>query len=187
MVSQSKRPESQHQGTSQTTRSLTGLKAGVDETIEEGERQVETRIDSMVHSLREAVELFEDEDQEMLARVGEMTAQQLNSLSQYVRTRHFNGIRDDAAELARSHALLFLGASLAGGFLLGRFARSSSRHMDGHQLPTGSMDKRLNMGRSGGSEIQNADYIDQRGFEEPSGTRAGSPPPRTFAPTVEGP
>jgi hypothetical protein len=62
-----------------------------------------------------------------VARTVHETAQQVVNLSQNLSSRSVNDLIDSAAQLARTQPALFVGGSLAAGFALARFLKSSSR------------------------------------------------------------
>lgn len=98
----------------------------VQEEVESGKRRAESRIDSMAQSMHDAVDLFHDENEQLLARCMDYAAGRLESVAQYLKDRSFRGLRDDAADVVRSHSLAFMGLALVSGFAAGRFLRSST-------------------------------------------------------------
>jgi hypothetical protein len=132
----------------------------IEDELEDRQHQVESRIESMVHSMNDAVELFHDEDEQMLARCMDYAAGQLESVARYLKDRSFRTVRDDVANMARSHSVTFLGAALVGGLVVGRFLRSSARH-DREVHPD-------DVGSTPSSSLP---------VDEPSASQAGSFPP----------
>jgi hypothetical protein len=130
MVSQSD-AKSRNEGDERPTQSPKQIaprsRRRIEDELDERRHQVESRIESMVHSMNDAVELFHDEDEQMLARCMDYAAGQLESVAKYLKDRSFRTVRDDVASMARSHSVAFLGAALVGGLLVGRFVRSSAR------------------------------------------------------------
>ena len=66
-----------------------------------------------------------------VARTVHETAQQVVNLSDNLSSRSVNELINSAAQLARTQPALFVGGSLAAGFALARFLKSSSRQRSG--------------------------------------------------------
>jgi gas vesicle protein len=66
-----------------------------------------------------------------IARAVHGTARQVENLSDNLSRRSVNELIESAAQLARTQPALFVGGSLAAGFALARFLKSSSRQRSG--------------------------------------------------------
>jgi dGTP triphosphohydrolase len=66
-----------------------------------------------------------------VARTVHQTARQVERLSDNLSGRSANELIESAAQLARTQPALFIGGSLAAGFALARFLKSSSRQQSG--------------------------------------------------------
>lgn len=62
-----------------------------------------------------------------VARTVRQAAQQVNGLSDSLANRDVNDLIDQATQFARAQPMLFIGGSVAAGFALARFLKSSSR------------------------------------------------------------
>ena len=63
----------------------------------------------------------------MVARTVHEAARGVESLSDNLSNRNVNELIDSAAQLARAQPALFIGGSIAAGFALARFLKSSGR------------------------------------------------------------
>ncbi len=59
------------------------------------------------------------------------TARRVDSLSEQLANRNVNELLDSAAQFARTQPALFIGGSVAAGFALARFLKSSARQRSG--------------------------------------------------------
>lgn len=100
------------------------------EQVDEGLHKAEARMEAMCHSMHDAGNLLADENERLLAQGLNYAADRCEVAAQYLKSKSFNELSREAADLARSHPATFLGLSLLGGMVLGRFLRSSARHED---------------------------------------------------------
>jgi hypothetical protein len=66
-----------------------------------------------------------------VARAVHETARRVDGLSDNLSSRNVNELIDSAAQLARAQPALFIGGSVAAGFALARFLKSSARQRSG--------------------------------------------------------
>ena len=73
-----------------------------------------------------------------VARTVHETARRVDSLSEQLANRNVNELLNSAAQFARTQPALFIGGSVAAGFALARFLKSSARQRSGsgHDGPT---------------------------------------------------
>jgi hypothetical protein len=76
-----------------------------------------------------------DSQSPTVARSVREAARRVNGLSENIANRNVNELLDSATRLARAQPALFLGGSVAAGFALARFLRSSARSRSGAPSP----------------------------------------------------
>ncbi len=81
---------------------------------------------SVAAAARETSQQLRGERRNAAASVVETAANQLDRLSEQLRSKQLDELAADARRLARQQPALFLGTSLIAGFVATRFARSSS-------------------------------------------------------------
>ncbi|MCB0088525.1 MAG: hypothetical protein KDE54_11480 [Caldilineaceae bacterium] len=96
-------------------------------TFDQQKNRAAHQVDNVASALRQSSQDFRTHDQEMFARYTDMAAEQMEQFSGYVRSKGFNDVLDDVRELAQRQPELFVAGTLAAGFFLGRFLKSS-RH-----------------------------------------------------------
>jgi hypothetical protein len=86
--------------------------------------QTADSLDSVAQALRQTSQQLQDQ-QGGLSQLGNTAADQVERVSQYLRSRDVNGLVSDAEGYARSNPGIFLGGALALGFVVARFLKSS--------------------------------------------------------------
>jgi hypothetical protein len=81
---------------------------------------------SVVAAARDTSRQLRDERRNTAASVVEGAANQLDRLSEQLRSKDLDELADEARRIARQRPALFVGTSLVAGFVAARFARSSS-------------------------------------------------------------
>jgi len=105
------------------------VKEGAENLVSEKKSVVADRVDSYGSAIHETARSLEEQDPN-IAWLTHRAAERLEGVANYVRTRDFAGLRDDAASLARRHPAAFFGGMCVAGLVLGsviRAARSSSK------------------------------------------------------------
>jgi hypothetical protein len=108
-----------------------------DQTKERGKAMLEQQrgaaagqVDSVAHAFRTAAEQLQREGQGTGNYVG-MVADQLESAARQLREKNLDEIMHGVQDLARRSPATFIAGSVAVGFLLSRFLKSSSQHAYG--------------------------------------------------------
>jgi hypothetical protein len=129
---------------------------------------VADRVDSYGSAIHETARSFEEQDPN-IAWLTHSAAERLESVANYVRDRDFNGLREDAANLARRHPAAFFGGMCVAGLILGsviRAARSSA----------------ATSARSGGADSDYPGYMTE---DAEAGSSYGASPNETSAAVPE--
>lgn len=84
------------------------------------------QLDSVTHALRNTADQLQGEGQPQVARYIGMAADQLDSFGGILRNKDLDTLIDDTQNLARRSPGMFLAGTVAAGFLLARFMKSSS-------------------------------------------------------------
>jgi hypothetical protein len=93
----------------------------------DAQKQRATRaLGSVVAAARDTSRQLRDEKRNAAASVVEAAANQLDRLSEQLRSKDLDELADEARRIARRRPALFLGTSVVAGFVAARFARSSS-------------------------------------------------------------
>ena len=87
------------------------------------------QLESISSALRQTSGSLRDTDQGTIADYAERAAQQVDRLSEYVRTRSLGDLIDEAEQFARREPALFLGGAFLIGIAGSRFLKSSERHL----------------------------------------------------------
>lgn len=85
------------------------------------------QVDSVAHAFRAAAEQLQNEGQGTGNYVG-MIAEQLESAARQLREKNLDEILHGVQDMARRSPATFIAGSVAAGFLLSRFLKSSSQH-----------------------------------------------------------
>ncbi|MEZ4711741.1 MAG: hypothetical protein R3A44_31405 [Caldilineaceae bacterium] len=140
-------------------------KTEVASTFDRQKNQAAEQVDNVASALRQSGQDFRAHDQEAFARYADIAADQVEHFSGYVRSKGFNDVVHDVRQLAQRQPELFVAGTLAAGFFLGRFLKSSRRSPSGYD----------NGPRNYGSYRQNnanqaySDYYESRRRAYPAG------------------
>ena len=103
------------------------------QTKERGKSMLEQRkgdaakqMDTIAHAFRASAEQLDKEGQGQPGRYVEMMADQIESLGRQLREKNVDELLESAQNLARRSPATFVAGSVAVGFLLARFLKSSS-------------------------------------------------------------
>ena len=96
---------------------------------EGGKEAVTEHLDAFAQAIRKAGEELSERDQTMAAQVVRQAARGLEGLSRSVGGTTFEDVIDSVRRFGRSHPAAFVGGAVLAGLALGRFVRSSGRHI----------------------------------------------------------
>lgn len=96
-------------------------------SFEEQKGQTADQVQNIASALRNSGQELRSNNQESVAQYTDLVADQVEQFSDYVRNQDLNGMLQDVRNLAQRQPELFVTGSLAAGFLLGRFLKSTSR------------------------------------------------------------
>jgi gas vesicle protein len=88
-----------------------------------------TRLSDYGSALHESARSLEEKDPN-IAWFTHRAADRLQNAANYVRSRDFAGLRDDAERIARRHPAIFFGGMFLGGLLVGNLVKASRRKLD---------------------------------------------------------
>ena len=91
------------------------------------------RIDGVASSLRQTGRELRSHDEETFAQYADTAAEQIERVSGYLKDRDISELMHEVKRFAHRQPEVFLAGSLAVGFLLGRFLRSSDPSVDQYQ------------------------------------------------------
>lgn len=95
------------------------------------------QLDTVAHALRSSADQLHGDGKQQVARYIDMAADQLESFGSRFREKDLDTLIDDTQNLARRSPGAFLAVTVAAGFLLTRFLKSSSeRRRESTQLST---------------------------------------------------
>lgn len=101
--------------------------------LEEQKGNAVNQLSGFASVLREtASKCAEREDQRTAARALEQAAGGLERFADGLRSRDVDSLMDQATRLARQQPAMFIGGTIAAGFLLSRFLKSSAERPHGH-------------------------------------------------------
>lgn len=84
------------------------------------------QMDAVARALRSTADQLSNEDQPQTGRYVGFAAEQLESFGQRLREKDLDGLINDAQNIARRSPVAFFAGSVAAGFLLARFLKSSA-------------------------------------------------------------
>lgn len=87
------------------------------------------RVGNYSSALHESAKSLEEQDPN-IAWFTHRAADRLQSVADYVRTRDFGALKQDAENLARRHPVAFFGGMFVAGLVLGNLLTASRRHSD---------------------------------------------------------
>ena len=103
------------------------LRSTAESTFDEQKNRTVQQADGIADALRQSSKELRSNNQEAFAHYTDMAAEQVDHFSGYVQSKGFGDIVNDIQQLAQRQPELFVAGLLAGGFLLGRFIKSSQR------------------------------------------------------------
>jgi uncharacterized protein YjbJ (UPF0337 family) len=133
-------------------------------TVEEQKTRAADRIESVAGALRQTGAQLEAQDQGAIAQYTDAAAEQLERFSDFLQNRNATELLQEVDRFARRQPELFVAGALAGGFLIGRFLKSTNernRYSGGSQY-----------GGQYGSQYA-GQYSGQRGFDSYGETYRG--------------
>jgi hypothetical protein len=111
----------------QTAQLAAEAKQQVESLITDQKRRTAERLGGLAGSLHEAADRFGTDDVSgLVGRYAHRAADQVESMSSYVRTAEFESFVRDTGQLARRRPELFIGAAFVAGLLAARFIKASS-------------------------------------------------------------
>lgn len=99
--------------------------------FEEQKDSAAKQVDSAAHAFRNTAEQLQGEGQSQASRYVGMFAEQLESFGGQLRHKNMDSLIRDAEDLARRSPGIFIAGSVAAGFVLARFLKSSAEHRHG--------------------------------------------------------
>jgi len=123
--------------------------------------QAAERLAGVATALRDTGKRLADEKDDMIGQYAQSMADQVEHLSSYLRDRDINQLLGEVQSFARRQPELFVAGTLAAGFLLGRFLKSSSqrREFERYGAPNArSYTQANNYPRSAYQPVQTATY-----------------------------
>jgi hypothetical protein len=85
------------------------------------------QLDGVADSLHATAQQLKQHDQAQAGQFVDYAAERLQSLSRRIRDKDLDGLINDATQLSRRSPATFFAGSVAAGFLLSRFVKSSSK------------------------------------------------------------
>jgi len=98
-----------------------------DSLISEQKDMAADRLSTLASTLRESSRQLQDQNEGTMGRYADVIADQVESVSDFLRNRNAGDLLGDIQRLARQQPELFVAGSLAVGFLVGRFIKGPSR------------------------------------------------------------
>ncbi|MEZ4865011.1 MAG: hypothetical protein R3C14_27095 [Caldilineaceae bacterium] len=151
------------------------LKSKAQSTFEQQKNQTADQVQHVASALRQSSQELRSNDQETLAQYADAAAEQVEHFSSYVRSKSMNDVVHDVRALAHRQPELFVASMLAGGFLLGRFFKSSERSPASSQYRSDQYPRYQNGGNTyrgsayQGADQAYADYYESRQQSYPAG------------------
>lgn len=124
---QEKGKEVGNQVKEQATAAAETLHTKAEDVFEEQKNRTTRQVDGIASALRQSSQELRANDQDAFAQYTDMAAEQVEYFSGYVQNKGLNDVVNDVQRFAHRQPELFMAGMLAGGFLLGRFLRSSQR------------------------------------------------------------
>lgn len=149
------------------------------------------QVDSVAHALRTAAEQLQKEGQGTGNYVG-MMADQLETAARQLREKNLDELMHGVQDLARRSPATFIAGSVAAGFLLSRFLKSSSQHGSGQESHRAYGrdddfgDRGYDRGNSGDREFARGSGASSRPVEEVYGYPPGGIAASTQTPPYTG-
>jgi len=105
--------------------------------VAEKKETTANRIDSYSSAFHDTARNLEEKDPN-IAWFTHQAADRLQSIAEYMRTRDFTALREDAENLARRHPATFFGGMFVAGLIVGNIVKASRRKLDEESEYTGS-------------------------------------------------
>src|SRR4051812_40213735 len=108
---------------------VTKAKDQAESAVTEKKETAANQLGNYSSALHESARSLEEKDPN-IAWFTHRAADRLQGAADYVRTRDFSGLRDDAEHIARRHPAVFFGGMFLGGLLVGNLVKASRRKVD---------------------------------------------------------
>lgn len=99
-------------------------KAEAERVVRDKKDQTAQRLDSYGNAIHESAKSLERDDPN-IAWFTHQAADRIQRVADYVRNRDFDGLRDDAADIARQHPVAFFGGMFLAGLAIGNLLKAS--------------------------------------------------------------
>lgn len=103
---------------------------GVQKTVTDKRTQAADRVEAYGSAIHDSAKSLEQEDPN-IAWFTHQAADRLQGIATYVRERDFQGLRQDAENLARRHPVAFFGGLCLAGLVLGNIVKASRQESEG--------------------------------------------------------
>jgi len=100
----------------------------VTHSLDSQKDRVASRLSRIATSIRDSVQCFADNDEEVLGQYVELAADRLEDVGDYLQEHTFDDLRHETATFLRRHPEVGLAGAFIGGLLIARFLRASSTH-----------------------------------------------------------
>ena len=127
------------------------VKQGAEKLVTDHKESAADRVGAYSTAIHESAKSLEQQDPN-IAWLTHRAADRLESVANYVRTRDFRGLREDAEDLARRHPAAFFGGMCVAGLVLGSVIRAA------RQASTSNRDE--SMSGSGGYQSESQGQSD---------------------------
>ena len=104
---------------------LGGVKAQAESAVDERKSQAADRLSGIAGALRETSNTLRGQEEDTFGDYAAAAADQVEKLSGYLRNQNIGNLLQDVEGFARRQPELFLAGTLAAGFMIGRFFKSS--------------------------------------------------------------
>ena len=118
------------QARQQFDRATQEAKARGEQAFDQGKSNVADEVSGVADTLRQTARGFEEHDDRMLAGYASQAADSIGRFADSIRTSNMENVVSQVEDFARRQPGLFLGATVAAGFMLARFLKSSSHHTE---------------------------------------------------------
>lgn len=105
------------------------LRGHAEEYAQAQKAQVARRVSTLAETLRDTSGKLRQRDETAVASLTGSAADQLDRVSRSLREKDVGTMFAEASDLARSHPAIFLGGTVALGFIAGRFLRASGERI----------------------------------------------------------
>lgn len=101
---------------------------GVQKTVSDRKNQTADRVEAYSTAIHDSAKSLEQDDPN-IAWFTHQAAERLHRVASYVRERDFQGIRQDAENIARRHPIAFFGGLALAGLVLGNIVKASRQSL----------------------------------------------------------